>query len=393
MTGEKTARGAVGIEPPAPCALAQTAGPGANGTPLYPATPQNRAGLPAWVDAITVACMPPAANGTNSSVVDAGGAAAEWVVLLYGREVGPFTLAQLRSGAVDVFDTASNATVSVALTPLTLVGRVVTTLVARNITYGYTSALPARAAAWAAAAAGRPGVVAAPTAVSTPNIVQLLVNETTLLDFGGAATPTYFQPVGAVPALVGVAYPACTAVSFRNGTQRTHGKRTGLNHLGLIVSANITDSFSGLANQSWNPWAEFIYDVADAWEDQTCVCHPEWTYSTETPDAVPPTCPRAWGRFDAWIADTHATPAAPGAPFTLTAARSVAGGTLLPSGGGGGDGGFYVADAGGLGVALYSPTGEDPSGHDAARGPWRVTPFGTLTFTSVGPLPVRAMLA
>ena len=162
----------------------------------------------------------------------------------------------------------ADSTVTVALTPQTLVGRVVTTLVPRNISYGDTSALPARAAAWAASAAALPGVASSPSTPSTPHIVQMLVNKTTLLNFTDASTgeaTLRFAPVGRVPELLGVAYPPCSGVTFRAGAQRTHGKKTGLNQLGLITSNNITDTFSGLRDQAWNPLAQFIYDVASAW--------------------------------------------------------------------------------------------------------------------------------
>jgi hypothetical protein len=155
---------------------------------------------------------------------------------------------------------------SILLTPKTLIGRVTTTLKQRNITYGETSALPGRAASWAAAAATKTGVVSSPSTTSTPNVVVLTENETSLINFTDASgAPTLrYSPLGRIPQLIGVAYPPCSGITWRNGRQRTHGKRTGLNQMGIIVSNNIT-SFDGLQNQSWNPWMEFIYDVADAW--------------------------------------------------------------------------------------------------------------------------------
>ena len=283
------------------------------------------------------------------------------------------------------------ATVSVALTPQTPVGRVATTAVQRNISYGYTSALTARAAAWATAALGQPGVVSAPSTVSTPNVVTLLVNQTTMINFTDSTTglPTLrFMPVGRVPELIGVAYPSCTGSSYRNGTQRTHGKRTGLHHLGLIVSAGIPDISSslGLVNQTWNPLAEFIFDVVERWEDQTCVCHEEWTYS---PEATPPTCKRAWGAFGSWLADTHPEPTAPTANFSLTASRSLVGTTVRPSGGSLGEGGFYVQDAGGISLVAFGSDASSVYGGQTTRGPWRTSADGSLTFSTVGPQPVR----
>jgi len=282
----------------------------------------------------------------------------------------------------------------VALTPQTLVGRVATSAVQRNISYGYTSALTARAAAWATAALGRTGVQSAPSTVSTPNIVTLLVNQTTLINFNDSSgMPTLrFMPVGRVPELIGVAYPSCTGSSYRHGAQRTHGKRTGLHHLGLIVSADIPDISTslGLANQTWNPLAEFIFDVVERWEDQTCVCHEEWTYS---PEATPPTCKRAWGAFGSWLADTHPEPTVPTAPFSLTVSRSLVGTTVRPSGGPLGEGGFYVQDAGGISLVAFGSDASSVYAGQTTRGPWRTSADGSLTFSTVGPQPVRLATA
>ena len=367
----------------AQCVLRQTAGPGAGGTPIYSRTPLNRPGVPAWLDVVNATCAP-----AGSPPVPA---VAEWIVQLYGTEFGPFTLPQLRTGAIDVYDSVTSAAVSVALTPQTLVGRVTTTPVERNISYGYTSALPGRASAWAAAALAQPGVKAAPSTISTPNVVTLVVNETTLVNFSDSTgMPTLrFLPVGRVPELIGVAYPSCTGSSYRHGAQRTHGKRTGLHHLGLIVSAgipNISTSL-GMTNQAWNPLTEFIFDVVERWEDQTCVCHEEWTYE---PEVTPPTCARAWGAFGSWLADTHPEAADAAAPFSLQLSRSLVGTTVRPSGGPRGEGGFYVQDAGGISRRAFGSDASSGYAGDITRGPWRTSADGTLTFSSVGPQPVRA---
>ena len=375
-----------GVSNATQCALLQTAGPGSGRTPLYPSTPLNRPGVPAWMNVTSATCGPAGAAPVQ--------AAGEWIVQLYGTEFGPFTLAQLRTGAIDVFDSVTSATVSVALTPTTLVGRVAIAAVQRNISYGYTSALTYRAAAWSVAALGRPGVTAAPSTINTPNMVTLVVDQTAIINFTDSrGQPTLrFLPVGRVPDLIGVAYPSCTGSSYRHGKHRTHGKRTGLHHLGLIVSVNLSEGIPdistslGVSNQSWNPLSEFIFDVVERWEDQTCVCHEEWTYS---PEATPPTCKRAWGAFGSWLADTHPEPADPGAPFSLSLSRSLAGTTVRPSGGPRGEGGFYVQDAGGISLRAFGSDITSEYGSDTTRGPWRVSADGTLTFSTVGPLPVR----
>ena len=84
----------------AQCALLQTVGPGSGGTPLYSPTPLNRPGVPAWLRVVNATCGPAGAAPV---------AAAEWIVLLYGTEFGPFTLQQLRSGAINVNDSVTCA--------------------------------------------------------------------------------------------------------------------------------------------------------------------------------------------------------------------------------------------------------------------------------------------
>jgi hypothetical protein len=86
-----------------PCDLVQLSGPGSGGTPIYPATPQNKPGLPAWVDAVTSVCV------RQGDTEPPPPPPAEWLVLLYGMEFGPFTLPQLRSGTVGIYDTVKGA--------------------------------------------------------------------------------------------------------------------------------------------------------------------------------------------------------------------------------------------------------------------------------------------
>jgi hypothetical protein len=84
------------------CQLVQTTGPGASGTPLYPATPRNRPGLLRWTNTANGTCIRP-------DVPPPAPPAAEWIVLLNGTEFGPYTLAQLRTGFISVTDTQTSA--------------------------------------------------------------------------------------------------------------------------------------------------------------------------------------------------------------------------------------------------------------------------------------------
>lgn len=106
---------------------------------------------------------------------------------------------------------------------------------------------------------------------------------------------------------------------------------------------------------------------------------------------MPPTCPRRWGAFGSWLADTRVVAPSPDAPYALQVTRTLASGTTLLSGGATGFGGFYVADAGGVSISMYGDTGfVSIYGSDAMRGPWRVTPQGTLTFITSAPLQARS---
>ena len=47
-----------------------------------------------------------------------------------------------------------------------------------------------------------------------------------------------YTPMGQVPGLEGVVYPACSGVSYRGVAQRTHGRKTGANPFGIIVPSS-----------------------------------------------------------------------------------------------------------------------------------------------------------
>lgn len=385
--GDSTAPAVTGAPPWTPCTMVQASGPGSGGTPIYPARPQNRPGLLPWTAGVAARCVSPVPYP------------AEWTVLLYGTATGPFTLPQLRTGVVTI--AINGAQLRVALTPETLVGRVRTDVIKLTLRYGATSAIPERALGWAAAALAHGNVVSAPTAPSTlvepvPNDVVLRVNSTTQLPFrdAGGFNVTFIK-LGEVVELQGVVYPPCSDVSYRNGTERTHGKRTGVNRLGLIVSAGITNITGSLANQSWNPTAEGIVDVASGWQDQTCVCYTDWAY---LPRVSPPSCARVWAAFDAWLNDTHPAPPARGAPFSLETSRSLAGGSFMPRGGEQGAGGVVLAhDFGGIPLGIYSgdtglvlqggATGLVRYTSPATRFSYRTSGQGTLTFSALQPAP------
>jgi len=62
---------------------------------------------------------------------------------------------------------------------------------------------------------------------------------------------------------------------------------------------------------------------------------------------------------------------------------------VRPSGGPLGEGGFYMQDAGGISLLSIGAGAAGGGSNDITRGPWRVTADGTLTFSTVGALPVR----
>ena len=323
----------------------RSAGPGVNGEPVYPSSPQNRPGMQPWAVVNVRRCVAVERE--------------QGLVFVYGSAVGPFTVEQLLTGAVSLVDPLTQTLVDVALLPSTLVGRLVRSVRVTNFTYGETSALPARAAAWAAAARARTGVLSATDGTALPNIISM-AQPSSSLDTSLSASGRV--AISNVSSLRGVAYPPCTGVSYRAGAQRTHGKRTEFNSLGLIVSNNVSDeTYSGLPDQVWNPSDQFIYDVADSWQDQTCVCSQDWTYQ---PQATAPTCARGWLS----------------APRVVAASRSAAAGSRHPWGLSGG-GGWTMADAGGSRV-----------GDRTTRGPWRTTAMGTLTLSSSAARPGDAPL-
>lgn len=313
---------------------ARTSGPGINGAPLY--TPQNKPGIPVWAQT--------AAN--IAQCIDA--VRPNYVVLLFGLEFGPYTLLQLQTGVLNVTDPRTQQQVLMPLAPSTLIGVLNFSNLNETLVYGATSALPTRASDWANAAASKTDVIQVTTGTLVPNTIVLSVPITTLV--GGNYTP-----VASIPELRGVAYPPCTGVSFRSGSQQTHGKWTGLNPRGLIVSAGVTDTANALTNQAWNPDSQFIGDVATSWSDVQCSCHNSWDM---TIGPTPPTCLRLWLQ----------------SPPNIALSRSAAAGSrggLLTTQGASGGGGFTMIDGGG--ELLGRGASSQPS-----RRPWRVSSIGEL---------------
>ena len=320
---------------------ARTSGPGINGVPLY--TPTNKPGIQPWASlaaniAQCVDSIPP-----------------NYVVLLFGTEFGPYTLSQLQSGFLDIVNPQTQKNETYPLQPSTLIGILNHTAMNETLTYGATSALPTRATSWAAAAAAQTDVIYVTQGTQQPNVVVLSVPITTLVN------GTY-TPVADIIELRGVAYSPCTGVTFRQGIQQTHGKWTGLNPRGLIVSVNITDTVDALTNEPWNPRNEFIGDVATTWSDAQCTCHTTWDFSYWP---TPPTCARQW------------LPAPAGVALHRTAATGAQGGLLHTAGANGG-GGFTMLDGGGQLLSYGAST-------QASRPPWRVTSIGALTLSAVVP--------
>ena len=235
----------------------------------------------------------------------------EWVVQLYGREEGPFTLVDLESGYVLVTESTTRTTISVPLLPATLVGRVTTMAQTQTVVYGTTSRYQSRVDGWRERMGDRFATSA--TGTEQPNVVTVDGFGTKLTNWdlsGGAyqetlgiyygdgssstgqtvtATSVAFLPMSTMPGMERVAYPYCTGSTWRGGKHRLHGKKLPGNFLGIITTENITDAGDGLTDQDWNPLDEYIYDVSNGWMDQQCTCSWEWEYQSEP---IAPTCPR-----------------------------------------------------------------------------------------------------
>ena len=304
----------------------------------------------------------------------------EWVVKVFGKEEGPYTLDELESGSIIVTDSTTGEEILSPLLPTTLVARMTTYYQQQTINYGITSQYESRVALWQERSADR--IVSSPSAARVPNEVVVEGNATELWHDGE------FMPMAIMPGMERIIYPYCTGSTWRGGEHRLHGKKLPGNYLGIITSENITDT-TGLADQAWNPLDEYIFDVSTGWIDQRCTCSSEWQYQSEP---IAPTCPRVWFPWSGWVDDgwfvSHNTYFDDPERYTLEPRRSWAGGGWRVSGG------WWVQDYGGGGSSqygsatsnIYNAYGDEGDyGFGAMRGPVRVDAAGVLSVTTVAP--------
>ena len=331
----------------------------------------------------------------------------EWIVSLFGREEGPFTLVELEAGFVEVTDSFTGNVVEAPLLPATLVARIATAPQTQTIAYGATSRYQARVDEWNARNGAR--FVSATSTAETANLVRVDGVATTLARWDARADGSYaeadvsgtadvapsetsggdvglvFLPMAVMPGMERVAYPYCTGATWRGGKHRLHGKKLPANFLGVITTENITDAGDGLVDQAWNPLDEYIYDVTNGWMDQECQCSWEWEYQSEP---IPPTCPRLWFPWTGgWFVGDNAY-FADESRYAADATRSLSGGGWRVSGG------WWVQDYGGGGPAQYGDSdvniynaygGPGDFGFGATRGPVRVDAAGTFSIVTTAP--------
>lgn len=290
---------------PAPCMLNRTLdtyrdkegnlpnwAEGLNVCPGETYLPQNRPGIPDWLDTVETACHlwvepppPPAEEHLK-----------QWLVLEYGVEYGPFSRKELEVGALTVIDPATSEPAEVAITNNTLIGRIERVDVVQSIAYGVTAMEKARAEYQKSkdldvAEVREERIVGLTSEIDTANVIKVGGTQT-VLDHGGR-----YLPLGEMPRLERALYPYCTGSTWRGADHRRHGLRTNLNYLGLIVTEGVADT-EGEGDRAWNPDKEYIFDVATSWRDEQCTCRPEWSFGD---GPVPPTCRRDWQTYEKWM--------------------------------------------------------------------------------------------
>ena len=312
----------------------------------------------------------------------------EWVVKVYGKEEGPFTIDELENGAISVIDSTTGGNLSVPLLPTTLIARITTYTQQQTLHYGYTSQYQSRVQAWKDRSASK--LVDSPKQPGADNIVSVEGSATELWHGGD------FMPMAIMPGMEGIVYPYCTGSTWRGKHHRLHGKKLPGNFLGMITSENITD-VNSLVNRAWNPLDEYIYDVSAGWIDQKCTCAMEWQYESQP---IPPTCPKIWFSWT-WQRENSPTISSNSRTnyterYARQERRSWAGGSWRVSGGwwvqdfGGGGSGQYGTLAGAPKPVIYnSYGGAADHGYGTMRGPVRLGASGSIvmsTFSQFSPV-------
>lgn len=197
------------------------------------------------------------------------------------------------------------------------------------------------------------------------NVVTITQIETHLYHGG-------YLPMSVMPGLERVVYDACTGASSRAGVHELHGKRTGINDLGLLTLAPNLTAFGGALamgahDMDWNPDERYIYDVVETWHDLSCTCSATWVFKDSEP--IPPTCPRAWRSWEEWE-DYDNVFVADNRRYEYSAVRSLSRGSWKVSGG------WWAKDVGGGAVSK--------------RGAFRIGSHGSLAVHTVDTLPTHS---
>ena len=303
----------------------------------------------------------------------------EWVVMVYGKEEGPYTINELETGSILVIDSTTGDKVNIPLLPTTLVSQMTSYTQKQTIHYGYTSQYQARVQDWQERSASK--LIDSPGQAGVDNAV-IVEGQASELWNGGV-----FMPIAIMPGMERIIYPYCTGSTWRGKNHRLHGKKLPGNSLGMITSENITDT-NGQSDRAWNPLDEYIYDVSGDWIDQKCTCSMEWQYDSQP---LAPTCLKVWYPWEGQTGDgwpiVHTRYVNDTERFSIHQKRSWAGGSWRVSGG------WWIQDYGGGSAQQNSQTPHlldlfrsgDGFGSDAMRGPVRSDAIGTVSWITYSP--------
>ena len=288
------------------------------------------------------ACGTCLANDDAARVVDATECTSIFLIkLASGVIIGPYTKDEVKSGSVTYTDPTTSTLTQLSIEPETLIANAAIVQVDEPILYGNTSKEEEHLTSWQSIYVdGRDDVLNSTNEVGVDNVVYVrgqLVK-----------TTSEYEQLSTKDGFVGVAYPSCTAATYRNA-HRLHGKKTGTNYLGIVTSSELMPedwtAAAGLQNRDWNRQRERILDYVTGWADQACTCKSEWL---NVPEPIPPTCERVWIQADEQTKQAQMS-------------RSWADGSWRVTGG------WWAQDF-----------GQKTTADQEKRGPRRIDSFGTL---------------